>query len=110
MALNNHKKGQPWLTQFPRRADGGWENTNIRNQLHFAAFALDEALFWSTDGFDPDALNYMMMEAMSRLQEASDMLADRYRIDRDTSKAGYIKAKKDSFIEPAAFLEPESED
>ena len=111
MALNNHKKGQPWTTQYPRRADGGWKDgNNVRSQLYSASIALDSALYNAVDGYDPCDLHDRIQEAMSRLQEADDMLADRYRFDRDTAKAAYIKANKDSFIEPAAFLEPESEE
>ena len=47
---------------------------------------------------------------MSRLQEADDMLNDRFKIDRDAAKAAYIKANKDSFADPTPFLEPEKED
>ena len=108
---NNHKKGQPWLTQYPRRADGGWKDgNNVRSQLYSASLALNAALYNSVDGYDPAVLNDYLQESMSRLQEASDMLNERFKIDRDVAKAAFIKANKDSFIEPAAFLEPESED
>ena len=53
MALNNHKKGQPWTTQYPRRADGGWKDgNNVRSQLYSASIALDSALYNAVDGYD----------------------------------------------------------
>lgn len=108
--MANHKKGQPWLTQFPRRNDGGWANgNNVRSQLHKALLALDDALYNAVDGYDPSELNDRIMEVMSLTQEASDMLNERYKLDRDVAKASYIKTNKDSFQEPAAFLEPEED-
>ena len=108
--MANHKKGQPWLTQYPRRADGGWrDGNNVRSQLYSASLALNAALYNSVDGYDPAVLNDYLQESMSRLQEASDMLNERFKIDRDVAKAAFIKANKDSFIDPAAFLEPEDE-
>lgn len=108
--MANHKKGQPWLTQYPRRADGGWKDgNNVRSQLYEAHIALDDALFHAVDGYDPEEQFDRMQDAYSRLQEAMDMLADRFRIDRDVAKASFIKANHDSFIDPAAFLEPEEE-
>ena len=54
MALNNHKKGQPWTTQYPRRADGGWKDgNNVRSQLYSASIALDSTLYNAVDGYDP---------------------------------------------------------
>lgn len=108
--MSNHKKGQPWLTQFPRRSDGGWQNGNVRYQLYMASMALNDALFNSVDGYDPCDLHDRIQESMSRLQEADDMLNDRFKIDRDAAKAAYIKANKDSFADPTPFLEPEKED
>ena len=108
--MSNHKKGQPWLTQFPRRSDGGWQNGNVRSQLYSASIALDSALYNAVDGYDPCDLHDRIQESMSRLQEADDMLNDRFKIDRDAAKAAYIKANKDSFADPTPFLEPEKED
>ena len=110
MALNNHKKGQPWLTQYPRRADGGWKDgNNVRSQLYEAHLALDDALYNAVDGYDPCEQHDRIQDVTSRLQEADDMLNERFKIDRDVAKAAFIKANKDSFIEPAACLEPESQ-
>lgn len=109
--MANHKKGQPWLTQFPRRADGGWKDgNNVRSQLYKASQALSDALYNAVDGYDPCELNDRIMEVQSLTQEAIDMVKDRYNIDRDAAKAAFIKTNKDNFIDPTPFLEPEQED
>ena len=105
------KTGKPWISQYPRRKDGGWENTDLRNQLHAAKLACDVAEFNSFDVLRTGKAQMFtqIQDAMSKLQEAADMFAEMYIIDRDEQKASYIKSNCDQFIEPERWLECEKE-
>ena len=103
------KTGKPWISQYPRRKDGGWENTDLRNQLHAAKLACDVAEFNSFDVLRTGKAQMFtqIQDAMSKLQEAADMFAEMYIIDRDEEKAAFIKINADQFINPDVFLEPD---
>ena len=107
--MANHKIGDPWKTQYPRRADGGWDKTDVLGMLKSASDAALDAERNAQPGFDPLELHDRVQEAMSRMQEADDMLCERYVIDRDVQKAGYIKANKDAFVDATRFLEEAEE-
>lgn len=103
----NHRIGKPWVSQFPRRADGGWKSgRDIRIQQHAATCAAHSAEFAAKDGFDPEELALVLMDAMSKQQETIDMLAERYNIDLNVLKAQFIKANADGFIDPTKYLDP----
>lgn len=103
------KTGKPWISQYPRRKDGGWENTDLRNMLRAAKMACDRAEFISFDVLRIGKVQMFteIQDAMSKLQEAADMFAEMYIIDRDEEKAAFIKINADQFKNPDVFLEPE---
>ena len=110
MALNNHKKGQPWLVQYPRLIEGGWKDGNdMRTQVHNAVCELHECEFDAKDGYDPAEFAERLMRADALVQECFGMLMDRYRLDLDAIKTAFIKGNADHFIDPVPFLEPEEE-
>ena len=102
-------KGQPWISQYPRRKDCGWENTDLRRQLRSAKLACDVAEFESIDilRYGKTEMFSLIQDAMSKLQEAADMFAEMYIIDRDEEKAAFIKEHADQFENPDIFLEPD---
>ena len=103
------KTGKPWVSQYPRRKDGGFQNGDLRLQIRKAKLAIDAAEYNSVNiGFETiEDMFEQLQHAMSELQEATDMFAEMYNIDRDEAKASYIKANAESFIQPDVFLEPE---
>ena len=103
------KTGKPWVSQYPRRKDGGFKNGDLRFQIRKAKLAIDAAEYNSVNiGFETiEDMFEQLQHAMSELQEATDMFAEMYNIDRDEAKASYIKANAESFIQPDVFLEPE---
>ena len=103
------KTGRPWISQYPRRKDCGWENTDLRRQLRSAKLACDVAEFNSFDVLRTGKAQMFtqIQDAMSKLQEAADMFAEMYIIDRDEEKAAFIKINADQFINPDVFLEPD---
>ena len=103
------KTGKPWISQYPRRKDCGWENTDLRNMLRAAKLACDRAEFESVDilRIGKTEMFSLIQDAMSKLQEAADMFAEMYIIDRDEEKAAFIKEHADEFESPDVFLEPE---
>lgn len=108
--MSNHKKGQPWLTQYPRLISGGWSDGNdIRTQVHSAVCELHECEFDAKDGYDPELFAMGLMKADALIQEAFGMLVDRYRLDLDVLKTAFIKGNADYFIDPVPFLESEEE-
>ena len=103
------KTGKPWVSQYPRRKDGGFGNGDLRLQIRKAKIACDVAEYNCVD-ICFEGIEYIfeqLQHAMSQLQEATDMFAEMYNIDRDEAKASYIKANAESFIQPDVFLEPE---
>jgi hypothetical protein len=103
------KKGKPWVSQYPRRKDGGFKNGDLRLQIRKAKLAIDTAEYNSVniDFGAIDPMFELLQHAASQLQEATDMFAEMYNIDRDEAKARYIKTNFDCFVRPDLFLEPE---
>lgn len=106
------KTGQPWIKQYPRRKDGGWQQgKDVRTLLHAASVAVHEAEFLCTDTSYTGSIGLwqQMQESASLLQEAMETYLDIYRINADEQKAAYIKANCDQFIEPERWLDSEKE-
>ena len=103
------KTGKPWISQYPRRKDGGFQNGTLRSQIRKAKIACDKAEYNAANiAFENmDDMFEQLQHAMSELQEATDMFAEMYNIDRDMAKANYIKANADQFVNPDVFLEPD---
>lgn len=109
MALNNHKKGQPWRSPFPRRADGGWKDNNLRSQMHRAVSSSHTAEFMAIDGFDPREQLFYIFESLSLHHEAVSMIAERYNINIGDEHLAFLKANIEMFENAIEFIDPEED-
>lgn len=106
----NHRAGKPWATQYPRRADAGWQNSTLYGmamRIHTQAVHLERLN--ADPGTDPMELFEASQGLGSLLQEWQDMHSERYVYTRDVEKANFVKAHKDEFIDPSSVLEAEEE-